>query len=188
MLAILPYLTPGAGISLAGIALIVVSVLREAKPEWGRKPLLIPIALAALAFGLDYAVQTDYESIQKIIAGSKSAAVKGDFKTIAGFLSPNYADSDHRDKASMVTFINRAVAWSSIKKVRTQAHTISDDLSSSELKVVVHLNNNQNNPISGGMFFVTLRFEFEKIGKDMYIKRADLVSVNNSPMGWGTVP
>ena len=65
-------------LTLAALALIPATIMRQAKPEWGYLPLLAPVLLAALGFGLDYAVQTDSEKIHAIIRQCRQAAIEED--------------------------------------------------------------------------------------------------------------
>jgi hypothetical protein len=177
-------------LTLAGIALIAASLVRQEKPEWGYKPLLVPVLLAALAFGLDYAFTTDYEAVSGIVPACKRAAVATDPDGIMEFISPNYMDKNHRDKAAFNRRVRSTITGSSIKKIRTQSHTVSIEGSGaqSELKVAVHLNNDSQYATYGTFFLVEIKFEYEKIAEKWYIRHMDLTSVNNQPMNWRDVP
>jgi hypothetical protein len=52
-------------LTLAGISLVAASIYRQIRPEHGYWPLLLPLLLAALGFGLDAAVQTDMKIHRK---------------------------------------------------------------------------------------------------------------------------
>ena len=85
-------------LTVAGVALIIISVIRQDRPEWGYWPLLVPVAIVGLAFALDAVVKTDTESVNEIISTCKQAAVDGNAKDFMTVVSPNYTDASHRDK------------------------------------------------------------------------------------------
>jgi hypothetical protein len=176
-------------LTLAGVALVIASVLRQEKPEWGYKPLLFPIFLAGLGFGLDHVFTTDYEAVSAIVPTCKRAAIETDANRIMEFISPDYKDKAHKSKAALKRAIQSILPKASINKLRTQSHIISieDNSAKSELKLVVHLNNDNQYTGAGGLFFVEMEFEYEKVGKSWYIRRMDITSVNNQPMSWGSI-
>ena len=176
-------------LTLAGVALVAASLVRQEKPEWGYKPLLVPLLLAAMAFGLDTAFTTDYEAVSAIVPECKRASVKADANRIMEFISPDYTDKAHRNKAALKRAIESILPRASINRVRTQSHTISieADKAQSELKVVVRLNNDNQYTGAGGLFFVEMKFEYEKVEKKWSIRHMELISINNQPMDWGDI-
>ena len=176
-------------LTLAGVALVAASIVRQEKPEWGYKPLLVPVLLAALAFGLDYAFTTDYEAVSAIVPACKRAAIDTNVARIMEYIGPDYSDKAHRDRVALQRAIASILPRASIKKVRTQSHviTIEANHAKSELKLVVHLNNDNQYTGAVGLFFVEMAFEYEKIAEKWYIRRMDVTSINNQPMSWGDI-
>lgn len=175
---------------LAGISFVVASVIRQEKPEWGFKPLLVPILLAGLAFGLDYAFTTDYEAVSAIVPDCKRAAVEADPDGIMKFIAPNYTDRSHKNRAAFERRVRSTITGSSVKKIRTQSHKVSieGNRASSELSVAVHLDQDSRYAAYGIFFLVEIKFEYEKIADKWTIQRMDLTSVNNQSMNWGAIP
>lgn len=177
-------------LTLAGISLVVASVIRQEKPEWGYKPLLVPILLAALGFGLDYAVTTDYEAVSSIIPACKRAAIDANPNRIMEFISPTYSDRSHKDKAAFERRVRHTITGASIRRIRIQSNTISIEGNRAESKLAgaVHLNSNSQYAAYGTFFLMEMKFEYEKISEKWYIKRMDLISLNNQPMQWNDIP
>ncbi|MHC4551803.1 MAG: hypothetical protein ACYSUT_03415 [Planctomycetota bacterium] len=177
-------------ISLAGLSLVVLSMLAMDRPEWGKKHLLVPLALTGLAFGLDYAVKTDTEYIRYIITTSKDAAAANNAAGIMQFVSPNYADRVHKSRQAMEYAMEFYLGKASIEKIKTQSHIItlsSKTAAESEFKMVIHLSSDSQYAAAGSIVFVDMDFEYEKIGKKWHVKRAELTAVNGDPMGWGSI-
>ena len=176
-------------LTLAGIALVAASLVRQEKPEWGYKPLLVPLLLAALAFGMDTAFTTDYEAISAIVPACKRSAVEADADRIIELVSGDYTDRVHENKAALKRAIESILPRASINKIRTQSHIISieGNKAQSKLKVVVHLNNDNQYTGAGGLFFVEMEFEYEKAKKNWLVRRMEITSINNQPMGWGDI-
>ena len=177
-------------LTLAGVALITATLVRQEKPEWGYKPLLVPLLLIIPAFGLDYAFTTDYEAISAIVPTGKRAAIKADVNALMALAGGNYSDRVHENKAALQVALQGILPHASIKKMRTQSHliTINKNEAQSELNMVVHLNNDSRYAAAGSLVFVGMKFGYEKIGKKWAIRRMELTSVNNQPMNWGDVP
>ena len=173
-------------LTLAGIALVVTSIVRQGKPEWGLKPLLVPLILGLLAFGLDYWVTTDYEAVSRIVPACRKAAIAGNVNGIMKHISPNYADSRHRNRQSLRNAIERIIPRASIKKVRFQSYiiTITGDEAESEFLAAVHLDTDSEYAAAGSLVFVEMRFEYEKINKTWYISSMEVTEVNYQPMNW----
>jgi hypothetical protein len=68
-------------------------------------------------------------------------------------------------------------------------HTVSIEgtQARSELGMAVHLNNTSQYAVYGTFFLVKMKFEYEKIAEKWYIRRMDVTSINNQPMGWGDI-
>ncbi len=178
-------------LTIAGIALIVVSMLRMDHPEWGRKPLLIPLVLAALAFGLDAGFKSDSEYLRYIVTTAKNAAADNDVRTMMQFISPNYSDVRHKSRNHLDSSMKYYLGKAAIEKIKTQSHVLTLDsktAASSEWNFVLHLDQDSQYSAAGQIVFIGMKFEFEKIGKKWFIKRAELISVNGDRMGWGSVP
>ena len=177
-------------LTIAGVAMVIVSVIRQDKPEWGHWPLLVPLVIVGLAFGLDALVKTDTEAVNEIISTCKQAAVNGDAKTFMTFISPHYSDRSHRDKSELRATAQHVLGKASIKKIKTQSHVLTMDsgTAESQLSVVVHLNNDSQYAAAGSLVFVGMELSYEKIEKKWFINRAEIISVNNHPMNWSDVP
>lgn len=170
-------------LTVAGVALVVVSVIRQAKPEWGYWPLLIPLALAGLAFGLDAAVTTDTEALNHIIAVGKQAAVSGDVQLLMTVISPDYTGRSHRSKAALQKEAERVFERASIEKIKTQSHLLTQkgNTAHSKLNIVVHMDSDNRYTEAGSLVFVGVDIDYEKRGEKWYIRSVEVVSVNNQP-------
>lgn len=176
-------------LTLAGVALVAAGIWRQAKPEHGRKPLLVPLVLVLLGFGLDAAVRTDYEAIEHIVRSCRAAALKRDHQAILRFVSSNYADSIHKNKAQLEAAAESILQRASVHKVRMQSHviTINGTQAQSEFAAAVHLGAENEYTKGVSLVFVGLEFDFEKIGKKWFIQRVEVTSVNYQPMDWNDV-
>ncbi len=176
-------------LTLAGIALVAASFVRQEKPEWGYKPLLAPLLLVLLAFGLDYAFTTDYEAVSAIVPVCKRAAVRGDVNKIMAYISPDYADSSHRSKTAFRAAVEKILPRACINRIRTQSHviTIEGNRAESVFSGVVHLNKNSQYTAMGSLVIVELKFDYTKIARKWYIRRIEVIAINYQPMKWGEI-
>jgi hypothetical protein len=173
-------------LTVAGIMLVVVAVVRQAKPEWGHWLLLIPLAIVGLAFGLDAMIQTDTEAINELFSTCKKAVINNNPQALMACISPNYSDHSRRSKADLEAAVRRELNRMSIKKVKIQSSvlTITGKTAQSELDVVVHFDQNNSYDQLGTLVFLGLELQYEKIGKKWFISNIAVVSVNDQPWDW----
>lgn len=177
-------------LTLAGISLVVASIIRQEKPEWGYKPLLVPLLLAALAFGMDYAFITDFEAVSAIVPACRQAAIDENSDRIMELISPNYRDRYHNDRMALRNRVAHTITGASIKKIRTQSHivTVEGAKAQSELIAAVHMNSDSRYAAYGTFFMVEMNFDYEKAGSQWYILQMDVKTVNYQPMNWNAIP
>jgi hypothetical protein len=177
-------------LTIAALSLVPAAILRQAKPQWGYRPLLIPLLFAVLGFALDYAVKTDKEQIYIIIRNAQKAAVEGQIGLLSRSVSDAYDDGFHRSKAEFLASAESMIKRASIKKVRFQRIdlTLEDRQAVVEMDTVVHLNPDSQYAAFGSVVFVSLRLGFlNQPVEPWHLLRAGVTSVNIQPMNWGAI-
>lgn len=177
-------------LTLAAIAVVPAAIVRQAKPEWGYLPLLIPLLPAALGLGLDYAVLTDNEQIHALIRNARRAAVEKHIGHLSESVCDAYDDGFHRSKAEFLSSAERIIKRASVKKVRFQRIDLALEASraAAEMDTVVHLNPDSQYAAFGSVVFVSLRLEFAKQASGRWcLLRSGVTTVNNQPINWGAV-
>lgn len=169
-------------LTVAGIALVIASVVRQVKPEWGWWPMLAPVVIAGLAVAADAAVLTDAEAVGQIIADGKKAVVENDVEALMTLVSPNYRDSARRTREKLESDIRSYLRYG-IEKIKTQNHvlTITDRTAQSDLNLVVHFDTRSRDEMIGSLVFVGMTVHFEKIGQRWFVSSVDNLTVNNDP-------
>jgi hypothetical protein len=77
------------------LVVIVRSILPEKRHAW---QWLLPILLAAAAFGFDFLVETDREKINAVIGKGVKAVEEENPNAIEAIIADNYSDSFHKTK------------------------------------------------------------------------------------------
>jgi hypothetical protein len=92
------------GLLIAAVAaLLVIWIFRSVAPEKMRWWLwLVPFAIGAAAFGIDFLVETDNEKIEKAIYTLTKAVEEENCDAIASLISDNYSDSFHKTKRQLM--------------------------------------------------------------------------------------
>lgn len=177
-------------LTLAALAIVPAAIVRQTKPAWGYRPLLVPLLLAALGLTMDYAVQTDKEQIHAIIRTCRAGVVAGNVQGFSDSISPDYDDGFHRGKTQFMDSAEQMVTGASIEKVKFQEIrlTLNNSRAEVEIDMVVHLNSDSRYAMMGSVIFVSVRLECVKPSpKQWYIQRVQITSVNNQPVNWGDV-
>lgn len=87
--------------AVAVVALFIIFIARPPRKLWYLW--LLPFAVAGLAFALDYLVNTDPEKIRMVIKTTVKAAEHENCPAIEPFISPDYRDSLHKSKRTLMS-------------------------------------------------------------------------------------
>jgi hypothetical protein len=94
---------PWVLVTIAGIALLILLILRSVAPQKCRWWLwLLPFVLVLAAFGFDFLVETDREKINAVIDTGVKAVEDEDPDTIEMIVADDYADSYHGSKSALM--------------------------------------------------------------------------------------
>jgi hypothetical protein len=110
-----PYTLIGAAIVVLFAVLTFRSVWWEKRRWW---QWLLPLAVAAAGFGLDYAVATDREKIDAVLKAGMTAIEQEDCAAIARLLAEDYRDSYHADKAALMNRCRRRLESPAVEAIR----------------------------------------------------------------------
>lgn len=181
--------TPWLLLSISLVILIIAAVFRQSfenKQRWWQ--LLIPFALIAGSFGLDYFVRTDYEIIVSTLKSARKSIVAEDVDRLATVVSPEYSDRSHRSKEQLISFLRSFFSTTKIAKSprRSSDIVITGDTAEAEMLYRVHLEPNSAYTQAASMYFVKVRFTLAKTGdKEWQLVRTELVELNFQPFHWG---
>jgi low affinity Fe/Cu permease len=93
--------------TLLGVSIIALFVILTIRSVWSERrhwwQLLIPVAIAAAGFGLDFLVQTDLEKINALIDTGIKAVEEEDCNAIEAIIAGNYRDSFHNTKDDLMS-------------------------------------------------------------------------------------
>lgn len=183
--------TPWPVLTAALIVLAVVVIIRQAWPDnrrWWQ--LVIPVILVASAFGLDYFFDTDYEKIESIIDSGIEAVVEQNVGQIDGIVSPDYSDSRHRSKASLMGFCRDLLSQPFVERIKRQQEQVTISVPEAEAEISVRLHLYPQNPYSvgGTLMYVKMKLYLTRTAYGNWlISRIDIISINNQPLNWGSV-
>ena len=181
--------------TLIGAAVLVLfgmftfrSVFPEKRRRW---QLLVPVCLAAAAFGLDGIVQTDLEKIDAILAKGIKAVKEEDFKAVESILSDRYSDSYHHTKQHLLDHFKRVLSEPLIANHKQTGRLV--DIKGSEATAVlfttVTFEKNSRVAQNYTSFLMTktkLSLQKRPDGKWL-IKRIEVLELNRQPANWGHI-
>jgi hypothetical protein len=183
--------TPWPVLTVALIALAVVVIIRQTWPDKHRWwQLLIPAVLAVGGFGLEHFIETDYEKIESVINSGIQAVIDQDIGRIDRIISPDYSDSRHRSKASLMGYCRDLLAQPFVERIKRQQVQIiiSAPEAEAELSVRLHLHPQNTYALGGTLMYVKMKLHLAKTPYGNWlISRTEIISINNQPFGWGSV-
>jgi hypothetical protein len=126
---------PWGLVTIAGIALIILLILRSVAPQKCRWWLwLLPVFLVVAAFGLDFLVETDLEKVNAVIDTGVKAVEDEDPDAIEPIIADNYRDSYHGTKNALMahcrSMLSEPLFGKNIKRI------VSIDLNPPEATVI----------------------------------------------------
>ena len=173
----------------AAFCLVVIITIRQAFPEKRRAwQFAIPALLAVAAFGLDEFVKTDLEKINLLIEAGMKAVENESTTAIGAIISPDYQDSYHESKETLMEHCRnllKGLKISKNKKLDLQIE-ISAPTATVFLKALTRFDE-QGMPKQLPTPFLTTRLKLnlkKGRGKKWLIERAEVLEINNQRIGW----
>jgi len=183
--------------TLVGAAVLVlfgVLTFRSVLPEKRRRrQWLIPLFVAAVAFGLDYLVETDNEKIYTLIATVVKAVEEENCDVIDAAIAEDYRDSHHNSKAELMRRCRRILSKPIIARNRERGLApplITPPTATVTLFTTTTFEKNsyvtEEYFHSIALFRVKLHFR-KQADKTWLISRIDPLEVNKVPINWGQI-
>lgn len=174
-----------AALLISAIAHVVFTDKRHLR-HW-----LAPIALAALAVGLDFIVKTDLEKINTVINTTLKAVEQENPDAIEKIIVQDYRDSYHNNKAALMAHCRRFLREPLVKKNKTWPPKIEIQSPNATvtLKVTTHFEP-RSRYYREFTTFVVSKVELylqKQPDKKWLISRAEVREVNNQPVHWSDI-
>jgi hypothetical protein len=149
---------------------------------------LIPVFIAAGAFGLDWIVQTDFEKINILINTGIKGVEEEDADAIEGIVSADYRDSFHYSREHLRAHCERELSQSLVEqctKLFLQLD-ISPPTATADLTVLVKFEKDSyvaQNYKQSLVARVKLYLQKEQ-DKKWLINRIEMLAIDNRPVDW----
>ena len=182
--------SPVTLIIVSVIALIIIVFIRQTWPE-KRKfwQLLIPPAIFAAAFALDYFVKTDLEKINLVIDHAAQAFVDENANAIEPLIAADYSDKAHSSKLELMAFTQRILTNPLVEKARQISCTveITDPQAAATIKYYVFLE--RETVYTTNLMQIEMKLNLKKLAnKNWLIKETEILTINKQRFSWKDIP
>jgi hypothetical protein len=183
-----PLETPWLLLIIGIVILAIGSVVRNnVSPKKGLLLIGTGFLLAAAAFGIDYAFQTDNEQVHGLIYTCRTAVITNKPGLIGPCISEQYRDSMHPGKSDFTANAERIIRMAGVYKIRFQSITLhfTGNSAKAAINMAVFMDPKKSAFAAGGLFFVEMTIEFQKESSiGWVITSSEVESVNNERTGW----
>jgi len=183
-----PYTLIGAAVLVLFGVLTFRSVVPEKRHWW---QLLLPVFVAAAAFGLDTLVQTDLEKINSVINTVIKAVEEEDCNAIEAIIAENYRDSYHNTKRHLLTHCRQRLTPSLIEKNKKRACLVQLSSPNATATLFMLTTFDKKSSISvnyKSVLFLKIEFRLQKQhDKTWLINRAEILELDRQPANWSDI-
>jgi hypothetical protein len=184
---------PWTLIGAAVLALFGILTFRSIFPEKRQRwQLALPVLLAVAAFALDYFVKTDLEKINIVIRKGIRAVEQEDCNTIEQIISPDYNDSFHSNKISLITHCRAEMGQPVVEKCTKTGLSIEITPPNATVNLTVIIRFEKDSHIVKDYYaqimWITTQVHLKKQpDKSWLINRMELLEINKQPVNWRQV-
>ena len=180
-----PWTLLGASVIILFAILTIRSVWPENRRWW---QLLIPVAIAAVGFGLDFLVQTDLEKINALIDRGIKAVEEEDCGAIESIIADNYRDSFHNTKEDLMSHCRTQLAPGLVAKGKKSACLVELSPPTATATIFILLTFDKDSYISreykSSMQVKAKLYLQKQPDKGWLITRAELLEIDRQPVNW----
>jgi hypothetical protein len=168
------------------IVLLIVRAVLPAKRHWWQW--LVPVFIAAAAFGLDLLVQTDIEKIRSVINTASKAVEEENPAAIEPLISPDYSDSYHITKTRLISHCRAHLAEPLIEKNITRISEIDIQGTKATALFTVRIVFDKRSYVYQEfkqLMLIKLQAQLQKQPDGGWlISRAEIVAIDRQPAKW----
>ena len=183
-----PWTLLGASVIILFAILTIRSVWPEKRRWW---QLLIPVAIAAVGFGLDFLVQTDLEKINALIDTGIKAVEEEDCSAIETIIADNYRDSFHNTKKDLMSHCRIQLTPGLVAKSKKSACLVELSPPTATATIFILLTFDKDSYISReykSFMQVKAKLYLQKQpNKGWLITRAEVLEIDRQPVNWRQV-
>jgi hypothetical protein len=181
-----PWTLVGASVLVLFAILTFHSVFPEKRRRW---QLALPALLVVAAFALDFFVKTDLEKINIVIRTGIRAVEQEDCNTIEQIISPDYNDSYHNNKASLIEHCRAELSQPVVEKCTKTGLSIEITPPNATVNLTVIIRFEKDSRIVqnyyGQIMWITTQVYLKKQpDKSWLINRMELLEINKQPVTW----
>lgn len=171
----------------AGVVFIGLAIFRDLlTPKRALVFWLLPVAIAAAAFGIDYFFQSDKEKIETILARASRAVEREDIKSLEPLIWKNYSDSVHPSKQALLNHFQSRLDEPLIEKIVPAI--VSLDIRQSDATVIftARVMFDPQGPVYEyqKMMLFKLQADLTKEGGGWFFSKTEILTINLQPAGW----
>jgi hypothetical protein len=183
-----PWTLLGAAVLVLFGVLTYRSVVPEKRRWW---QLLVPVLIAAAAFGIDALVTTDKEKITAVLDKGIQAVEDENFSAIESYLSDDYRDSFHASKQQLIDHAQRELNMNMVEKSKRTNTLVKIDGNRANVTLFMQAVLSKNSSVSQiyNVPFVQLKVDvnFVKQNNNWLVSNIELRSVNQQPVKWSDI-
>ena len=179
------YQDPWLLFSVSIFVLVIVVMHRRIFPDKCRFwQLIIPFALMASAFGVDYFVKTDHEKIELTVKQGIRPAVDADMDMLEPIISPDYSGNRYISKQNLLNSLGKITDKANIMRIKIRQNFIQIDHrnASSEMRITVFMQPESEYAPANTLMFIQLELQFEKRLDDWLVLSVNVISLNDDPL------
>jgi low affinity Fe/Cu permease len=181
--------------TLLGVSVIVLLAILTIRSVWPEKrrwwQLLIPVAIAAAGFGLDFLVQTDLEKINALIDRGIKAVEEEDCSAIETIIADNYRDSFHNTKEDLISHCRAQLTPGLVAKSKKSACLVELSPPTATATLFILLTFDKDSYVSreykSSMQVKAKLYLQKQPNKGWLITRAELLEIDRQPVNWRQV-
>ncbi len=179
--------------TLLGAAVLVLLGVLTFRSVWDEKrrwwQWLLPAGVALLGVGLDLAVPTDLEKINRAIKTGIKAIEAEDLGAIARLIAIDYQDSYHKSKESLLSRCRAHMTPQSVQRVRKVSSKVELTPPEAKATLVMWMTFDKNSYWAQSYkptALVAVQFYLRKQpDKTWLVRRAEVLEVDKTPVTWG---
>jgi hypothetical protein len=171
----------------AGVVFLVVAFFRDLLPaRRGWLFWLLPIVIAAAAFGIDYLVQTDKEKIETALDKACRAVEGEDIRALGLLISNDYRDSVHPSKQALLNRFGGRLSEPVIEKIVPAI--VSLDIKPPQATVVftARVMFDPRGPVYEyrKMMVFKLEANLKREKGEWFFSKTEILTIDLQPAGW----